>query len=309
MTFHQLRIFEAVAGCLNITKASGTIRMSQPSVTKQLRLLENECGMKLYVKTGRGVVLTDAGRTLRVAAKPILEQMEVLRGQFAKGTIKDFVIGSTPSPASFCLPAVLKSFVKLHPTAHLILRTGYPEAIREMVLNGDVEIALTTIFPDHPDIVAELFYSEEVVAVVSTKHPLAKRGILDDCEFRQAPLVIMTVGRIVEEINKMGIKLNVVIRSESVDLGKEFVRGGLGIGLFYRGSAEAGLRDGSFKIIKIPRLKGIRIDCFIIYKKGTPLSGDGSNFLALLRKWPRKRQRAQYVPSKPKGKIVNLKIE
>jgi LysR family nitrogen assimilation transcriptional regulator len=108
MTLHQLRIFEAVAGCLNITKASRTIRISQPSVTKQLRLLENECGMKLYVKTGRGVVLTDAGRTLRVAAKPILEQMEVLRGQFAKGTIKDFVIGSTPSPASFCLPAVLK---------------------------------------------------------------------------------------------------------------------------------------------------------------------------------------------------------
>jgi DNA-binding transcriptional LysR family regulator len=110
----------------------------------------------------------------------------------------------------------------------------------------------------------------------------------------------MTVGRIVEEINKMGIKLNVVIRSESVDLGKESVRAGLGIGLFYRGSAEAGLRDGSFKIIKIPRLKDIKIDCFIIYKKGTPLSGDASNFLALLRKWSKNRaERAQYAIQAP----------
>ena len=71
MTFHQLEIFEAVAEQLNITTASRKIRISQPSVSKQLRLLEQECGLKLYVKCGRGIRVTEEGRLFQAAAKPI----------------------------------------------------------------------------------------------------------------------------------------------------------------------------------------------------------------------------------------------
>ena len=59
MTLHQLKIFDAVAEHLNITQASRKVRISQPSVTKQLRLLERECGSKFYVKSGRGIRLTE----------------------------------------------------------------------------------------------------------------------------------------------------------------------------------------------------------------------------------------------------------
>jgi DNA-binding transcriptional LysR family regulator len=291
MTLHQLSIFETVAEYLNITTASRRMRISQPSVTKQLRLLEHECGVKLYVKTGQGVRLTEKGRALRIAAKPILDQMEALRGRFVNkadnGATKDLVIGSTPSPAAFFLSAALKSFVQLHPTVHPTLRTGYPQAIKKMVLSGEVEIALTTTFPDHPQIVAEPIYSEEIVAVVSTKHPLAKKGILGETELIQVPFVMMTGGRIAEEIAKMGLKLNVVLWCESVDLEKESVQAGLGLGLFYRGSAEAGLREGYFTIIEIPRLKGIKIKCFVIYRRETRLSSNGRNLLMLLRQWPK----------------------
>jgi DNA-binding transcriptional LysR family regulator len=290
MTIHQLNIFEAVAECLNITTASRRIRISQPSVTKQLRLLERECGARLYVKNGRGIKLTDKGRAFQIAVRPILQQIENLKDRFMADPAgdlskKNLVIGSTPSPAGFFLSAVLKSFVKLHPNVHPTLRTGYPPAIKKMILDGEVEIALTTTFPDHPDIVAEPTYSEEVVAVVSAKHALAKKRTLTDTELTQVPFIMMTGGRIAQEISNLGLKLNVVLWCESIELEKESVRAGLGLGLFYRGSAEAGLKEGYFKLIGIRQLRDIKIPCFVIYKKGERLSNQGRSLLALLRQW------------------------
>ena len=292
MTLHQLKIFEAVAEHLNITKASEKVRISQPSVTKQLRRLEQEYGLKFYVKSGRGIKLTQEGQLFQVTVKPILEQVEGLKRTFenrvADGRAKSLIVGSSPSPAAFFLSAVLRSFVELHPTVHPTLRTGYPHAIKEMILNAEVDIALTITLPDHPQIIAEPIHSEEIVAVVSSRHPLAKKGRLNEAELAQAPFVIMKGGRIAEEIEKIGLKLNVVMWCDSVEPIKEYVQAGLGVGLFYRGSAEAGLREGYFKVIEIPRLKDIRVTYFVIYRKGIPLSTNGQDLLTLLRQWSKK---------------------
>lgn len=291
MTLHQLKIFEAVAEHLNITQASRRVRISQPSVTKQLRLLERECGSKFYVKSGRGIRLTEEGRLFQVAVKPIVEQTEKLKRTFvnrvAEARSEKLIVGSTPSPAGFFLPAALKSFVQLHPTVHPTLRTGYPQAIEEMVLNGEVEIALTTTFPDHSEIVVEPIHSEDIVAVVSAKHPLATKRRLNGAELGQAPFVMTTRGRIAQEIERMGLKLNIVIWCESIELKKAAVQAGLGVGLFYRGSAESGLREGYFKVIEIPRLKGINITYYVIYRKEIPLSANGRDFLTFSRQWSR----------------------
>lgn len=292
MTLHQLTLFAAVAEDLNITKVSRKLQVSQPSVSKQLRLLEQEYGLKFYVKSGRGIRLTREGQLFQVTVKPILEQMEGLKRTFenrvAEGRAKSLIVGSSPSPAAFFLSAVLKSFVELHPIVHPTLRTGYPHAIKEMVLNAEVEIALTITDPDHPQIIAEPIHSEEVLAVVSARHPLAKKGKLNEAELVQAPFVIMKGGRIAEEIEKIGLKLNVVMWCDAIEPVKEYVRTGLGVGLFYRGSAEAGLREGYFKIIKIPRLKDIRVVYFVIYRKGIPLSTNAQDLLTLLRQCSQK---------------------
>lgn len=288
MTFHQLEIFDAVANQMSVTAAARKIKISQPSVSKQLRFLERECGLKLYVKSGRGIKITEEGRLLQIAAKPILKQMEDLKGSFltrvAGARAKTLRVGSTPSPGAFFLPAVLKSFVELHPGVHPTLRTGYPEAIEEMVLAGDVEVAITTILPDHPQIVAKPINSEAIVAVVSAKHPLAGKRRLTEAELMKVPFIMMTDGRIAEEIKKIGLRLNVVMWCESVDLKKTAVQAGLGVGLFYRGSAEAGLRQGYLKTIEIPGLKDIKILSFVIYRKSIRLSPNLLSFLSLLRR-------------------------
>ena len=220
MTFHQLEIFDAVVEQLSITEAARKIRISQPSVSKQLRFLERECGLKLYVKSGRGSKITDEGRLLQTAAKPILKQMEELRSSFlnrvADARAATLRVGSTPSPGAFFLPGVLKSFVKLHPKIHPTLRTGYPDAIKAMVLNGEVDVAVTTICSGHPQIVEESIAAEEIIAVVSAKHALARKRRLTESELAKVPFIMTTDGRIAQEIKKIGLRLNVVMWCESM---------------------------------------------------------------------------------------------
>jgi len=288
MTFHQLEIFGAVAEQASITQAARKIKISQPSVSKQLRFLERECGIKLYVKSGRGIKITEEGRMLHNAAKPILKQMEELRSSFLTrvSDARDVAlrVGSTPSPGAFFLPGVLKSFVKLHPKIHPTLRTGYPDALKAMVLDGEVDVAVTTIAPSHPEIIEEAIASEGIVAIVSAKHPLATKKSLTESEVGTVPFIMTTDGRIADEIKKIGLRLNVVMWCESVDLKKAAVEAGLGVGLFYRGSAEAGLRQGYFKALEILKLENIKIACYVIYRRGTHVSPNLSSFLSLLRR-------------------------
>jgi DNA-binding transcriptional LysR family regulator len=288
MTFHQLEIFGAVAEQASITQAARKIKISQPSVSKQLRFLERECGIKLYVKSGRGIKITEEGRMLHNAAKPILKQMEELRSSFLTrvSDARDVAlrVGSTPSPGAFFLPGVLKSFVKLHPKIHPTLRTGYPDALKAMVLDGEVDVAVTTIAPSHPEIIEEAIASEGIVAIVSAKHPLATKKSLTESEVGTVPFIMTTDGRIADEIKKIGLRLNVVMWCESVDLKKAAVEAGLGVGLFYRGSAEAGLRQGYFKALEIPKLENIKITCYVIYQRGAHVSPNLNSFLSLLRR-------------------------
>jgi DNA-binding transcriptional LysR family regulator len=123
-----------------------------------------------------------------------------------------------------------------------------------------------------------------MVAVVSAKHPLAIKKKLNEAELRQAPFVMTTRGRIAQDIERMGLKLNVVIWCESIELKKAAVQAGLGVGLFYRGSAESGLREGYFRVIEIPRLKEINITYYIIYRREIPLSVNARDFLTFSRK-------------------------
>jgi DNA-binding transcriptional LysR family regulator len=104
-----------------------------------------------------------------------------------------------------------------------------------------------------------------------------------------------TDGRIADEIKKIGLRLNVVMWCESVDLKKAAVEAGLGVGLFYRGSAEAGLRQGYFRALEIPKLKNIKIACYVTYRKGIHLSPKLNSLLSLLHRSAKKTAARQPI--------------
>jgi len=82
MTLHQLRIFESVARHLNVTRASQELHMSQPAVSQQLKLLEQQYGARFVVRIGQGVGLTERGRAFLDAIKPIIAKVEEVESTF-----------------------------------------------------------------------------------------------------------------------------------------------------------------------------------------------------------------------------------
>jgi DNA-binding transcriptional LysR family regulator len=286
MTLHQLRIFGAVAKHLNVTKAAHEVRISQPTVSKQLRLLEEEFRVKFYSRVGQGIELTEEGRRFWQAVQPILKGVNELRKTFPK-TAKEtefFIVGGTQSPSSSLIPEALQAFKLKHPDVQPILRTGDSPILERMLLNSEVELALISKPSRDPRIALDPFCSEPIVAVVSAKHPLAKKQKLDLEELAKAPFIVRTGGTIAKRLAEIGIKLNPAIMCSSSEAVRSAVQSAVGIGLFFRDSVESGLREGYLKTIEIPRLKEIHVQFYTISRKGTPLSPYANDFLVLLQR-------------------------
>jgi DNA-binding transcriptional LysR family regulator len=284
MTLHQLRIFGAVAKHLNVTKAAHEVRISQPTVSKQLRLLQDEFRVKFYLRAGQGIALTDEGRQFWQAVQPILKGVDDLRRAFPKTAKRTefFMVGGAQSPASSLIPKALQALKLIHPDVQPILRTGDSPILERMLLNSEIELAVISKPSHDPRIALEPFCSEPIVAVVSAQHPLAKKQKLDQEELANAPFIVRTGGTIAKRLTEIGVKLNPTIMCSSSEAVRSAVQSAVGIGLFFRDSVEPGLRQGYLKKIEIPGLKEIHVQFYTISRKGTPLSRHARDFLALL---------------------------
>src|SRR5262245_41275486 len=119
MTLHQLRIFESVARHLNVTKASQELHMSQPTVSQQIKLLEQQYETRFVVRIGQNVKLTKRGRTFLKTIRPIVAQVENVESVFrVKSTDKKssfLTVGRSRSHSVTVLPEILRAFKQNHP--------------------------------------------------------------------------------------------------------------------------------------------------------------------------------------------------
>lgn len=286
MTLHQFKIFHAIAKHLSITKAAKELSVSQPSVSKQLRLLEEERGIKLHTRWAQGIQLTEQGRQFWGTIQRILYETDGLATAVAASdfTPEVLMVGATESPSASLVPDVLKTFRQTHPRVRLVLRTGDSRVVEQMLLRSEVEAGIITYPSYSPGIVVETLCSSEVTAVVASGHPLARKVRLTEDELSNLPFIIKCNGRIEALLKQKQLNLHVVMRCESGEAVRAAVQSGSGIGLLYRENVEHGLRDGYLKSLEIPWINEVQFKWFIIYRNDTRLSPNAQAFLALLRK-------------------------
>jgi DNA-binding transcriptional LysR family regulator len=289
MTLNQLKIFNIVAIHLNITKAAKEIRVSQPAISKQLRLLEEEYNTKFHTKFAHGVRLTDQGLLFWKAIRPILQQLEDVRKTFKTRTsIKETLhLGATQSPSVSLIPDVLKGFHQAHPELRSVLRTGDSRALEQMLLGNELDLAVITHPSHHPRTVVEPLSSAEIAAVISTRHPLAKKRKINAEEIAKARFVFRLGGKIAAFLKQKGIDIDAALQCESAEGVKAAIESGVGIGLVYREHVEHSLRTGHVKTIKIPWLEKLELKWFIIYRAGEPLPPHVREFVHLLYNYRR----------------------
>jgi DNA-binding transcriptional LysR family regulator len=286
MTLHQLRIFESVSRHLNVTRASQELHMSQPAVSQQLKLLEQQCDARFVVRIGQGVELTERGRAFLDAIRPIVAQVGDVESTFkVKSNEKKssfLTVGGSRSHSVTVLPEILRAFKQNHPWVQFALESNDSGSMEQRVLSAEVEIALIN-HPSSSDQIAYEPYKEMgIVAFALAASPFVGKKITLT-ELFQIPLVVRRRSTTLRELLKQGYKPNIAVQCDVSEAVKAAVQRELGVGILYRETVEADLKSRDLKILHVPELEKIRTKSFIIYNKCKPLSGVAQDFLHALR--------------------------
>lgn len=206
MELRQLAYFTEVAKLKNFTKAAERLRIAQPALSQQIRKLEQELGIDLFTRTGRGVTLTGAGEQFFIGAEKTLTE-----AQMAKDSVKGFIdsphgkimVGALESMVQTRLPSLLTAFSKKYPGIKVFIRENTTEPMLEALKKGELDLALahsevtslSNIDLNPPKgLCSKRLYEDELVLVVAKGHPLDKRKTISIKELREETIVSFKEG-------------------------------------------------------------------------------------------------------------------
>jgi LysR family cys regulon transcriptional activator len=245
MKLHQLRYLAAVAQSgLNITAAAQKLHTSQPGVSKQIKLLEDELGFQIFVREGRNLTrITPVGQQVIDRALRILQEAQSIKDlstelrDEGRGALS---IGTTHTQARYVLPEVIQQFRGKYPQVRLNLHQGTSEQIAEMVAHDRIDCAIATgsehLFSDLTLLPCYRWYR---TVIVPRDHPLTNVGRLTYKVLATYPLVTYTFSfagpsSLHDAFARAGLTPNVAITARDADVIKTYVRLGLGVGIVAR---------------------------------------------------------------------------
>ena len=194
---HQLRYFVAVAEERHFTKAARGLRVAQPSVSRAIRVLEEELGTPLFHRMTGNVALTPAGETLLPWARRVLADVDGATGEvreladLRRGRL---AVGATPSLTITLLPPALAKFHMAFPGIELVLHEAGSRDLVAELEQGALDVALVIMPVRHENLETAPLLREELVIAVPHDHPLASRKTVPIADLKGVPLVMFRDG-------------------------------------------------------------------------------------------------------------------
>ncbi|MBI3937398.1 MAG: HTH-type transcriptional regulator CysB [Betaproteobacteria bacterium] len=242
MKLQQLRyVCEVARRGLNLSGAAEALHTSQPGISKQIRLLEEEIGVKVFVRHGKRFIgVTEPGRTILAIAGRVLKDVENLRQvglEYASEDSGALIIATTHTQARYALPPVIQRFTQRYPKVRLSLREGSPQQIAQLVLSGEADIAIATEAPDlYQDLVMLPCYQWNRCVITPLNHPLLRLPKLTIDAIARYPIItydfaLSADSPIKRAFEARGIQPSVVLTAIDADVIKAYVELGLGVGI------------------------------------------------------------------------------
>jgi LysR family cys regulon transcriptional activator len=242
MKLQQLRfIFEVVQSNFNISEAAKELHTSQPGVSKQIQLLEEEIGIQIFQRHGKRLVgLTDPGHHIYDSILEILRESKNIKNISAEYDNTDkatFTIATTHTQARYKLPKVVEAFVKKYPQIDLNIHQGNPTQVTEQILMGDADVGIAT---ESISLNEKIFcipcYAWNRSLVMPKGHPLEKKQRITLQDLSSFPLITydyaFTGSTIVSKVFKeANVEPNIMLTAIDADVIKTYVNLNLGIGL------------------------------------------------------------------------------
>ncbi len=254
MKLQQLRyIWEVAHHELNVSATAQSLFTSQPGISKQIRLLEDELGVEIFARSGKHLThVTQVGESIIAMAGQILRQVETIRKVAQEASDEqqgNLSIATTHTQARYALPEVIRDFRARYPRVALHMNQGSPTQIAELAATGAVDFAIATEGLEHfQDLVMMPCYAWNRCVVVPADHPLiervARHGPLTLADVAGEPIVTYVFGftgrsRLDQAFSSAGLKPDVVLTATDTDVIKTYVRLGLGIGIIARMALDA----------------------------------------------------------------------
>lgn len=240
LDIRHLEYFSEVAKHLSFTKAASALHISQPSLSKAIKSIEDELGVPLFYRSSKQLELTDAGKAVLVNAKTVLEAFYGLTSELSdimelkKGEIS---IGIPPIVGAAFFSKLISQFKEQYPSIQIKLTEVGTNKIKQEVEEGILDIGLICNIPSHSE-QFELIkvLQDPLLLIVHKEHPLAQKEKVHFSELEGQPFILYRKDfslhdRIVEECHKYGFYPNVVCESSQKDFMIELVEANLGVTL------------------------------------------------------------------------------
>jgi LysR family transcriptional regulator, cys regulon transcriptional activator len=242
MKLQQLRyIWEVAHNDLNVSTTAQSLYTSQPGISKQIRLLEDELGVEIFARSGKHLTrVTPAGEAILDIAGDILRKVESVKQvaqEYSNEKKGSLSIATTHTQARYALPPVIKSFIEKYPDVSLHMHQGTPMQISELAADGTVDFAIATEALElFSDLIMMPCYKWNRAIIVPKNHPLVKLDKLTLEDVARYPIVTYVFGftgrsKLDEAFFSRGLAPKVVFTAADADVIKTYVRLGLGIGI------------------------------------------------------------------------------
>lgn len=293
MNFNQLRIFYSVAKNSSVTLAAKELFLTQPAVSIQIHLLEEDHSVKLFDRSGKGITITEEGRLLLSYAERIFnlsdEMEEALRQMKSldKGRLK---IGSSRTIGSYYLPQLFEIFKLKYPHIEIQMDISNSSRVIEEILSFQNDIGFIGIDYFHKNLVLKPFIKERLVLITPPDHELTHKKVISFKDLNGQKIIMREKGSgtmelIKQELTKNKVSVETVMELGSTEAIKRTVEAGLGVSIISNNVVKREKDQGRIKVLHFSNNKDIIRYFYIIYHKDKYLSDLLKTFLDVAREF------------------------
>jgi DNA-binding transcriptional LysR family regulator len=288
LLLNQITAFIETARRQSVSRAAEALFISQPALTARLKGLEKDLGAQLFVRTPRGMRLTDAGNAFLPYAVRALETLTDGRMQvnaLERGGAGRLALGAAPAVSTYVLPPLLKRFSQGYPRVSVSVRTGHSEEILDLVLREQVTLGLVRAL-QHPDIVSTPLYEDRLILVAEPGHRFADAGRIRMKDLAEEQLVQFDRTSSYHDLTSAlfvtaGVSPAGTMELDNIDAAKKMVEQGFGVALLPQTSVADELEAGTLAEVEVVDAPPVRRKIVAITRRDAgPPAGQAKAFLA-----------------------------
>ena len=287
-TLRQLEVFLETARLQNLTRAAGSLSMSQSAASGALRDLETQFGVRLFDRKGKRLYLSELGQQLRPRAEDLMSRAsaveDVLAGQEVSGRL---AVGATLTIGNYLAVAMIAAFRRQYPDVSVSLSVANTATIADRVASFELGMGLVEGEIHHPDLEIEHWREDELQVFTAPGHPLAGQPVVDDGALLAANWIVREPGSGTRQTFERAMhgllaELRIGMELQHTEAIKRAVEAGLGVGCLSRISLQDAFARGSLVPVEVPGRQFDR-ELFIIVHRDKHLSEAMRRWMALCR--------------------------